>query len=53
MCCHPYVTKRLKRKVQSLWPLTAGRLCWIPLPHFEFRFCPVNGAVATVFDGQL
>jgi hypothetical protein len=21
--------------------------------HFEFRFCPVNGSVATVFDGQL
>jgi hypothetical protein len=29
------------------------RLCWIPLPRFEFRFCPLNGSVATVFEGQL
>jgi hypothetical protein len=34
--------------------LAANRpdVCWIPLPHFEFRFCPVNASVATVFDGQ-
>ena len=29
------------------------RLCSIPPPHFEFRFCPGNGSVAKVLDGQL
>ena len=52
-CCHPNVTKRLKRKVQVFNRQPLRRLCWIPLPHFEVRFCPLNASVTTVFDGQL
>jgi len=35
--------------------LAANRQTFVlgTLPQFEFRFCPVSGSVATVFDGQL
>ena len=33
-------TKRLKRKVQSLWPLTAQTFVLDTAATFEFRFCP-------------
>jgi len=46
-------TKRLKRKVQVFNRQPLRRFCWIPLPHFEVRFCPLNASVTTVFDGQL
>jgi hypothetical protein len=49
----PMVNEALKRKVQSLWPLTAQTFVLDTAAAFEFRFCPVNGSVATVLDGQL
>jgi hypothetical protein len=37
-CCHPSVTKRLKRKVQSLWPPTAQTFVLDTAATFEYWF---------------